>query len=172
MRFALNSLIAAAAVVPLAEAALANPKPMAPIAPPVVMAPAPTVTVVAPPSGVGGGGTSYQPPSGGFSGPGGPGGPDFVYGGGSAVGGGNAQKNQQQTIQTQIQADAQKQERERWKIMQDTQTKIFDITQDVTVNQAKNADKAAQAFDDYIRDGNSAKQKSGQSNSNVMNLIK
>ncbi len=58
---------------------------------------------------------------------------------------------QAQTIFTQVAADAQKQRAERWKIMQDTQTKIFEITQDVTVNKAKTADKAFNAMDGYIR---------------------
>ncbi|MGE0492536.1 MAG: hypothetical protein AB7S38_25195 [Vulcanimicrobiota bacterium] len=55
------------------------------------------------------------------------------------------------TIQTQIQADAQKQQMQRWKIMQDTQTKIFEITQDVTINKAKTADKMFNQVDAYIR---------------------
>ena len=58
---------------------------------------------------------------------------------------------QAQTIFSQVAADAQKQRAERWKIMQDTQTKIFEITQDVTVNKAKTADKAFNAMDGYIR---------------------
>ncbi len=58
---------------------------------------------------------------------------------------------QAQTIYTQIAANAQKQRTERWKIMTDTQTKIFEITQDVTVNKAKTADKAFNAMDQYIR---------------------
>ena len=60
-------------------------------------------------------------------------------------------QQQAQTIQTQIAADAQKQQAERQKIQADLQTKIFEITQDVTVNKAKTADKAAQSFDGYIR---------------------
>ncbi|MCL5773636.1 MAG: hypothetical protein M1536_04580 [Firmicutes bacterium] len=55
------------------------------------------------------------------------------------------------TIATQIQADAQKQQMERWKILQDTQTKIFEIQQDVTVNKAKTQDKMYQKWDEYIR---------------------
>ena len=47
-----------------------------------------------------------------------------------------------QTIYTQIQADNQKQQMERWKIAQDTQTKIFEIQQDVTANKAQTQDKA------------------------------
>ena len=56
-----------------------------------------------------------------------------------------------QTIYTQMQADAQKQEMSRWKILQDTQTKIFEIQQDVTVNKAKTQDKMFNKWDEYIR---------------------
>jgi hypothetical protein len=55
------------------------------------------------------------------------------------------------TISTQIQADAQKQQMDRWKILQDTQTKIFEIQQDVTVNKAKTQDKMFNKWDEYIR---------------------
>lgn len=55
------------------------------------------------------------------------------------------------TIGAQIQADAQKQQMQRWKILQDTQTKIFEIQQDVTVNKAKVQDKMFEKWDDYIR---------------------
>ncbi len=58
---------------------------------------------------------------------------------------------QSQTIMTQIAADAQKQAAQRWKIMQDVQTKVFEITQDVTVNKAKTQDKAFNAMSAYIR---------------------
>ena len=37
--------------------------------------------------------------------------------------------------------DNQQPDAERWKILQDTQTKIFEIQQDVTVNKAKAQDK-------------------------------
>ncbi|MGM9998212.1 MAG: hypothetical protein ACI38Q_02270 [Candidatus Bruticola sp.] len=56
-----------------------------------------------------------------------------------------------QTIYTQIQADAQKQQMQRWQILQDTQTKIFEIQQDVTVNRAKTQDKMFGKWDEYIR---------------------
>ena len=56
-----------------------------------------------------------------------------------------------QTILTQMQGDAQKQQMERWKIMQDIQTKIFQIQQDVTSNKSKSADKAYKKWDEYIR---------------------
>ena len=63
----------------------------------------------------------------------------------------NNQMQNNQTIQTQMAMDAQKQSAERWKIMQDTQTKIFEIQQDVTVNRAKTQDKAFQGWDQYVR---------------------
>ncbi|MBM3461346.1 MAG: hypothetical protein FJX76_04520 [Armatimonadetes bacterium] len=55
------------------------------------------------------------------------------------------------TISTQMQADAQKQQMQRWKILQDTQTKIFEIQQDVTVNKARTQDKMFNKWDEYIR---------------------
>ena len=54
-------------------------------------------------------------------------------------------------IDAQIAADAQKPRAERWKIMQDLQSKIFEITEDITVNKARKADDAFKAMDDYIR---------------------
>ncbi|GMU56543.1 MAG: hypothetical protein AMXMBFR33_56890 [Candidatus Xenobia bacterium] len=77
-------------------------------------------------------------------------------GGGAADAASRAQmaqsdQNQAQTIQTQMQADAQKQQAERWKILRETQTKIFEIQQDVTVNQAKAQDKAFNKWSDYIK---------------------
>ena len=56
-----------------------------------------------------------------------------------------------QTIAIQMQSDAQKQQMSRWKILQDTQTKIFEIQQDVTVNKAKTQDKMFQKWDEYVR---------------------
>ena len=58
---------------------------------------------------------------------------------------------QAQTIQTTTAMGAQKQQMERWKIMQDTQTKIFEIQQEVTVNRAKTQDKMFNKWDDYIK---------------------
>lgn len=60
------------------------------------------------------------------------------------------------TVQSQICADAQRQQMERWRIQQDTQTRIFEIQQDVTANRAKTQDKAFQTFDSYIRDDSPA----------------
>jgi hypothetical protein len=58
---------------------------------------------------------------------------------------------QAQTIQATTAMEAQKQQMERWRIMQDTQTKIFEIQQEVTVNRAKTQDKMFNKWDDYIK---------------------
>lgn len=59
--------------------------------------------------------------------------------------------NATSTQEAQIQSDNQKQQMERWKILEETQTKIFEIQQDVTANQAKTQDKAYKKWDEYIR---------------------
>ena len=59
--------------------------------------------------------------------------------------------NQAQTIGTQMMADQQKSQMRRWQIQQDTQTKIFEIQQDVTVNKAKTQDKMFNKWDEYIK---------------------
>ena len=56
-----------------------------------------------------------------------------------------------QTIYTQIRAQAQRQEMQRWQIATDTQTKIMEIQQETTVNRAKTQDKLFKKWDDYIR---------------------
>jgi len=58
---------------------------------------------------------------------------------------------QAQTIGVQMQADSQKQQMRRWQIMQDTQTKTFEIQQDVNVHKAQTADKMFNKWDQYIR---------------------
>jgi hypothetical protein len=55
------------------------------------------------------------------------------------------------TVQLQVAIDAQKQQMERWKIQQTTQTSIFEIMQDVTVNKARTQDRAWQKLDEFIR---------------------
>ncbi len=55
------------------------------------------------------------------------------------------------TIYTQTLAQTQKLQMQRWQILQDTQTKIFEIQQDVTVNSAKTQDKMFKKWDEYIR---------------------
>ena len=55
------------------------------------------------------------------------------------------------TIYTQTMAQTQKQQMRRWQILQDTQTKIFEIQQDVTVNKAKTQDKMFKKWDEYIK---------------------
>ncbi len=56
-----------------------------------------------------------------------------------------------QTIYTEMQAQAQKSEMGRWKILSDTQTKIFEMQQEATVNKAKSQDKMFNKWDEYIR---------------------
>ncbi len=56
-----------------------------------------------------------------------------------------------QTIYASIDAQAQKSAMERWKIANDTQTKIFEIQQEVTVNRAKTQDKMFNKWCDYIK---------------------
>lgn len=63
----------------------------------------------------------------------------------------NSDYQQAQTVQTQMMADNQKQQMRRWQIQQDTQTKIFEIQQDVTVNKAKTQDKMFNKWDEYIK---------------------
>lgn len=63
----------------------------------------------------------------------------------------NSDYQQAQTIGTEMMADNQKQQMRRWQIMQDTQTKIFEIQQDVTVNKAKTQDKMFNKWNDYIK---------------------
>lgn len=55
------------------------------------------------------------------------------------------------TIQQQVSQDAQRQAQERWKILRDTQTKIFEMMQDVTVHRARTGDTARRAWERYIR---------------------
>lgn len=56
-----------------------------------------------------------------------------------------------QTIAAQMQAENQKAQMQRWKLVQDTQTAIFEIQQQVTVHRAEVQDKAYKKWDDYIR---------------------
>ncbi len=58
---------------------------------------------------------------------------------------------QAQTKQVEMFADAQKHQAERWKILREVQTKIFEIQQEVTINQAKVQDKMHNKWSDYIR---------------------
>jgi type VI secretion system secreted protein VgrG len=57
-----------------------------------------------------------------------------------------------QTIQTQIAAERQKHEWTKWKILQDTQTKIQEIQPGVSAQKARVHDKMFQKWDKYIRD--------------------
>jgi len=62
-----------------------------------------------------------------------------------------ADMQQAQIIQAQIVADARKQQMDRWKIMQETQRKILEITQNVATNKARTQDRVLPKWDDYIR---------------------
>jgi nucleotide-binding universal stress UspA family protein len=54
-------------------------------------------------------------------------------------------------IAAQMEADYAKQRMDRWDILQDTQAKIFDIMQDVTLNRSRKMDDAYKRWDEYIR---------------------
>ncbi len=57
----------------------------------------------------------------------------------------------QQSILTPLCAELQRQQLERWRILQDTQTRIYEIQQEVTGNRARTQDRAFDALDAYIR---------------------
>jgi hypothetical protein len=54
-------------------------------------------------------------------------------------------------IFSDIQRDAQKAQAERWKILRETQTKIFQIQQDVVSQQGVTQDKMFKKWSDYIK---------------------
>jgi hypothetical protein len=55
-------------------------------------------------------------------------------------------------IYAQIVADSAKQRQTRWQILQDLQTKIFSVTQDVSVSHHKKADDAFKGWDKYLQE--------------------
>jgi hypothetical protein len=57
---------------------------------------------------------------------------------------------QAQTIYTQVASEAVKQPSQRWQIIADTEARILEITQDVTVNKAQTPDRAFSAMDGYL----------------------
>lgn len=59
-------------------------------------------------------------------------------------------QQQAATIQTQIAADAAKQQMERFKLMADLQTKIMEMTQEITLTKQKAAQKGFQGVNAYI----------------------
>lgn len=67
-----------------------------------------------------------------------------------------ADQVQANTVQTQMMADIQRQQMERWKILQDMQTRIYEIQQDVISNRARTLDRMHNTMDEYIRDNASA----------------
>lgn len=62
----------------------------------------------------------------------------------------NSQINIEQT-QLSMQAAAEKSEWNKWKIVQDTQNKIYEIQQTVTVDKAKTQDKMFNKWDEYVK---------------------
>lgn len=80
-------------------------------------------------------------------------------GGGDSFGAGGSQTyvmnevdyQKAQTILTQMQADNQKQQMQRWQIQQDAQTRIFQIQQGVTQNRAQTQVRSYKKWDEYIR---------------------
>jgi len=78
-----------------------------------------------------------------------------VGGGGSSSAMTQAQMQQTDSLQSeqtamQMAAEKQKNEWTKWKVLQDTQTKIYEIQQDVTLNRAKVQDKMYNKWDEYI----------------------
>ena len=55
------------------------------------------------------------------------------------------------TIQQQISQDRQRQALERWKILRETQSKIFQLQQDVTIQRARSGHAAHRAWEEFIR---------------------
>ncbi len=58
---------------------------------------------------------------------------------------------QVEEMQTSMAAAAEKAEWNKWKIVQDTQNKIYEIQQTVTVDKAKTQDKMFNKWDEYIK---------------------
>ncbi len=58
---------------------------------------------------------------------------------------------QVEQMQTSMAAAAEKAEWNKWKIVQDTQNKIYEIQQTVTVDKAKTQDKMFNKWDEYIK---------------------
>ena len=60
----------------------------------------------------------------------------------------DANTRDQKTIEAALAAQSMKEQMERWRVLQDTQTKIFEIQQDVTENWARTTDKAHRTLDE------------------------
>ena len=58
-----------------------------------------------------------------------------------------------QSIADQIREDARTADAERWKIIKDTQTEIYEIEQDVVVTKARKQDEAFKKWEEFVRDG-------------------
>ncbi len=67
-----------------------------------------------------------------------------------------AQLEQQSSIQVEqsqmaMAAYRERAEWDKWKLMQDTQTKIYEIQQDVAINKAKTQEKMFQKWDEVVK---------------------
>ena len=62
----------------------------------------------------------------------------------------NQQIRQEETLLS-MQAESEKAEWNKWKMIRDTQNKIYEIQQTVAVDQAKTQDKMFNKWDEYIK---------------------
>ena len=69
----------------------------------------------------------------------------------------------------QIAENANQQELEHWKVLQDTQKKVFEIRQDASINLAKTEDKMFGKWEEAIRNKNGESGQSTNAKSNVSN---
>jgi TIR domain-containing protein len=54
-------------------------------------------------------------------------------------------------LSSRFQAEAQKEQMQRWQVLQDTQAKIFDVLQSATLNKARRNQESYKKWDEYIR---------------------
>jgi len=58
---------------------------------------------------------------------------------------------QAETVRTQVAANARKNDAKRWKLLQDTMTKMFEMQQETMAFKARTRDKISGKWDEYIR---------------------
>ncbi|MBQ7529009.1 hypothetical protein IJT10_03790 [bacterium] len=63
----------------------------------------------------------------------------------------NQTQQQLMNINTEMQSTAQKGEMQRFQIMYDTQTKVMEMQQDMTLNRAKSQDKMFGKWDEFVK---------------------
>ena len=64
---------------------------------------------------------------------------------------GQTDEGQVQNIRVQMAAETQRNQAERWKILRETQSKIFQLQQNVTIDQAKSHDRMFEKWLDFIK---------------------